>query len=79
MAPSLTFGNRSLAAHLARGALGIGALVASLRGYEVVGWPALLFLIVSLWALKGCPVCWTIGLFETIAAKVLRTADPEGL
>ena len=77
MARSMAFGNRSLSIHLARGGLGLGALFVALRGYDVVGWPALLLIGASVWALKGCPICWTIGLFETFAAKILRSADPD--
>ncbi len=67
----MTFGNRSLAVHLVRGAVGVAAL----RGYDTVGWPALLLLGVTLWAFKGCPICWTIGLAETVAFKVLAAED----
>jgi len=71
----MIFGSRSLVTHLGRGFLGMAALVAGLRGYDVLGWPSLLLLGVSLWALRGCPVCWMIGLFETIAFKVLGSAE----
>ena len=75
MTRAMAFGNQSLMVHLARGGLGLGALFLALKGYEIIGWPALLLIGVSIWALKGCPVCWTIGLFETIATKVFRMAD----
>lgn len=71
----MTFGNRSLAVHLARGVAGAIALALALRGYGTVGWPALLLVGVTLWAFKGCPICWTIGLVETLAFKVLATHD----
>lgn len=74
---TLVYGNRSLARHLARGAIGVTALALALRGYDLIGWPALLLLGVTIWMLKGCPICWTIGLFETIAAKVLASAEDE--
>jgi hypothetical protein len=32
-------------------------------------WPSLVLLPLSLYLLRGCPVCWTIGLFETIAMR----------
>ena len=73
----MIFGSRSLLTHLGRGFLGIAALAAGLRGYDIVGWPALLLLGVTLWALRGCPVCWTIGLFETIAYKVLESTEAK--
>ena len=71
----MIFGSSSLVTHLGRGILGMLALAAGLRGYDVVGWPSLLLLGVTLWALRGCPVCWTIGLFETIAFKVFGSVD----
>ena len=75
-ARTMAFGNRSLAAHVLRGVLGFGSLVLALKGYDIIGWPALLLMGIAVWALKGCPICWTIGLFETLAAKVLMSADP---
>ncbi len=74
-AGGMTFGNRSLVVHLVRGGIGAVALAAALRGYDVVGWPALLLIGVALWAFKGCPICWTMGLVETVAFKVLARAD----
>ena len=74
---AMAFGNRSLGLHLARGVVGVGALVLALRGYDVIGWPALLLVGVTLWMLKGCPVCWTIGLFETLAFKIFAAADDD--
>ena len=29
----------------------------------------------ALWMFKGCPVCWTVGLFETAAHAILRRAE----
>jgi len=71
----MAFGNRSLIVHLLRGTLGFGSLILALKGYDSVGWPALLLLGVTLWMLKGCPICWTIGLFETVANKILRRSE----
>lgn len=66
----MTYGNRSLRMHLVRGVVGVAALVAALRGYDLIGWPALILVGVTVWMLKGCPICWTIGLFESLAFKV---------
>ena len=73
----MTFGNRSLVVHLARGLIGVIALVVALRGYDAIGWPALLVAGVTIWAFKGCPMCWTVGLIETIAFSVLSRADVD--
>ena len=70
--PKLRFGNRSLAIHLLRGVLGLSALLGSLWGAVNLGWPALLLLPVGLWLLKGCPMCWTQVLFETLAWRAAR-------
>lgn len=75
-ARTMAFGNHSLTFHVLRGVLGFGSLVLALQGYDIVGWPALLLMGVAVWALKGCPICWTIGLFETLAAKVFMAVDP---
>ncbi len=64
------FASKGLAEHLARGAIGIGAFVCS--GVLATTHPvlSLLALPVALIALRGCPMCWTIGLVQTIVAKV---------
>ena len=73
----MIFGNRTLAVHLLRGAAGFAALYVALRFVGTSGWPSLLSAGVALWMLKGCPMCWTIGLFETLAQTVLRAADSK--
>jgi len=73
---TLTYGNRSLFHHVARGVVGFGSLYLAIVCYERIGWPAMGFFGLTLWMLKGCPVCWTIGLFETVAFKVLSRSDP---
>jgi len=71
----VTFGNKSILVHLLRGILGLGSLLIALKGYDLVGWPALLLLPVALWMLKGCPVCWSIGLVESVAFKFLQSTE----
>ena len=63
----MIFGNRSVVLHLARGVIGFGALAFMLTQS---GWWSVALLPVALLALKGCPVCWMIGLFETVAMRV---------
>ncbi|MER5728281.1 hypothetical protein ABT084_07950 [Streptomyces sp. NPDC002138] len=64
--------------HLARGALGFGALVGSLALLPVTGPWSLLLAPVGLVALRGCPMCWTIGLVETVSAGRLRRSCVSG-
>ena len=64
------FASKSLLEHLARGAVGIGALIAAITIAQTYhDWwatPASLGLgVVALVMVRGCPICWTIGLFET--------------
>lgn len=65
----MTFASRSVAEHLARGALGLGALAAAMVLEPSHPW-ALALLPLAFVALRGCPMCWTVGLIETVAAKV---------
>jgi hypothetical protein len=59
------FASRSLAEHIFRGAAGIVALWCALAIAETHPWGSLALGSVVLLAFRGCPVCWTIGLFET--------------
>lgn len=60
------FASRSLAGHLVRGGAGIALAVWSIRHQDdtVAAFAAA---IAALLAFRGCPVCWTIGLVETVA------------
>ena len=76
----MIFGSRSVGIHLLRGALGGAALWLSLRTVDTNLVPSLLLMPVALWMFKGCPVCWTVGMFESAAAWVHRRneqAAPE--
>lgn len=74
----MSFGNASIAIHLLRGLLGILALLLAAWSYKWLGLFSLLFLPIALWALKGCPVCWTIGLFETLISRKTGHETDEG-
>jgi hypothetical protein len=64
------FASRTLVEHLARGALGLGALALSVALGTEAPWLLALTLPVALLALRGCPMCWTVGLIETVVAKL---------
>ncbi|MEV7417740.1 hypothetical protein [Streptomyces sp. NPDC089919] len=72
------FASATLPRHLARGALGFGALAASLALLPVTGPVSLLLAPAGLVALRGCPMCWAIGLAETVSAGRLRRACVDG-
>ncbi|KOU22628.1 hypothetical protein ADK52_20390 [Streptomyces sp. WM6372] len=63
---------------MARGAVGFGALVGSLALLPLAGPASLLLAPVGLVALRGCPMCWAIGLAETVSAGRLRRSCTNG-
>ncbi|HYW74837.1 MAG TPA: hypothetical protein VE961_27675 [Pyrinomonadaceae bacterium] len=73
----MIFGNRTIPRHLLRGALGLTALYIAASTFHGTTWRALLFLALALILLKGCPMCWTLGLIETIAMAVHRRNEQK--
>ena len=69
------FASKTISGHLTRGALGLGALAASGSLAAEHPWLSLALIPAALLALRGCPLCWTVGLFQTVAAR-LRGAPP---
>ncbi|MDK0524692.1 hypothetical protein [Streptomyces sp. ML-6] len=72
------FASASVPRHLARGGLGFGALAGSVLLIPAVGPAALLLVPVGLLVLRGCPMCWTIGLLQTISKGRLRRSCVDG-
>jgi hypothetical protein len=73
------FASESLARHLARGAIGFSLIGAGLGLTALVGPVALVLAPAGLVALRGCPMCWTVGLIETITAgRLARGCSAEG-
>ncbi|MQM28222.1 hypothetical protein [Glycomyces albidus] len=72
------FASASLTRHLVRGVIGFGGLIGSLALLPVVGWASLLLLPVGVVALRGCPVCWAIGLAETVSRGRLQRDCEDG-
>jgi hypothetical protein len=63
------FGSKSLTVHLARGIIGIGALAIGVTQQVAHPWLMFASLPLALVALRGCPMCWTVGLVQTVVAK----------
>lgn len=63
------FASTSFIEHLVRGVIGMGALWAAVWIGTDASWAgvmgSLLLGLLSLAAFRGCPVCWTLGLFST--------------
>jgi len=64
------FASNALSEHLLRGAVGAGALVWAIRIGADLPLASLALGLVTLIALRGCPVCWTVGLVETASRSV---------
>jgi hypothetical protein len=67
--PDFVFGGKSLFGHLLRGLAGFGAAYWAFmhQGEPIL---AVLAVGVAFVLFRGCPVCWTVGLMETIAGKL---------
>jgi hypothetical protein len=61
----MSFASPSMKRHYVRGALGLLALVAAFVGAAVATPAALVLLIVTAVAWRGCPTCWAVGLMQT--------------
>jgi hypothetical protein len=64
--------------HLVRGAAGFGGLIGSFALMPALGPVSLLLLPLGVLALRGCPMCWTIGLMQTISRGRLRRSCEDG-
>jgi hypothetical protein len=73
-----SFASSSVPAHLLRGGLGFGLLIGSVVSLRAVGAAALLPAAAGLAVLRGCPMCWAIGLLETISRGRLERACDGG-
>lgn len=62
------FASASLAGHLVRGGIAIGLLIWAFRHQDQTAL-SLAAAIGALIAFRGCPVCWTVGLVETVIQK----------
>jgi hypothetical protein len=74
----MTFGSRSLAIHLLRGALGAAGIVATLYWHGAHPWLPFVLLPLVLLALRGCPTCWLVGLCETVASHANDRPPAQG-
>ncbi|MEV0650730.1 hypothetical protein AB0I28_36300 [Phytomonospora sp. NPDC050363] len=73
------FASSSLPRHLLRGVLGFGSLILSVALIPAFGPATLLLAPVGLLALRGCPMCWAIGLAQTLSRGRLRRSCEDGV
>ena len=58
-----------LARHLLRGVVAAGLIALALKTNHELPMLAVIAGIGAIIKLRGCPMCWTIGLFETLRGK----------
>lgn len=61
------FGSAFLVAHLMRGAAAAALLAWAIVHQTAHPWLSLGAGVAALVALRGCPMCWTVGLVETLS------------
>lgn len=74
----MTFASRTIIGHLARGVVGTSAAVAALALAPHHPWSLAFLLPITVLALRGCPMCWVVGLFQTIAARLISKPKAQG-
>jgi hypothetical protein len=63
------FGSAFLGAHLMRGAAAAALLAWAIVHQTAHPWLSLVAGVAALVALRGCPMCWTVGLVETLTKR----------
>lgn len=63
------FGSESIVGHLLRGAIGVLLIAWAIAHQNNVAW-SLAAAAAALIAFRGCPVCWLVGLMETLNKKI---------
>jgi hypothetical protein len=66
------FASESLPGHLIRGSVAVALLVWAVQHQGGLPTLSILAGIGALIAFRGCPVCWTVGLVETVTQKLRR-------
>ncbi len=72
------YASATLSRHLLRGAVGFGAVAAGFGLLPVFGPVVLPAVPVGLVVLRGCPLCWTVGLLRLLSRGRLRGACRDG-
>lgn len=73
------FASSSVTRHLVRGTVGFGSLIGAVLVFTTA-WPvSVLLLGLGALALRGCPMCWMIGLVQTISRGRLQRECEDGV
>ena len=71
------FASRRLTAHLARGLAAALFITGAIVFQQAHPWVSLAAGVTALVALRGCPVCWSIGLIETASIAMRKGGHPN--
>jgi hypothetical protein len=64
------FASRTVAAHMLRGVIAAGLIAWALMHQSSDPAFAVAAGVLAVVAMRGCPLCWTMGLLETIAERI---------
>ena len=64
------FASKTVVAHLMRGVIAATLVVWALVHQSTEPVFAIAAGVAAVVAMRGCPLCWTLGLFETIGDKI---------
>ena len=70
--------SRTVSGHLLRGVLGVGFLAIAIEYAPILGWWTLLPALAALVCFRGCPMCWTFGLIETVVSRKTGSVCADG-
>lgn len=71
------FASKTIVEHLARGLFGLLALATAVVVAADRPGLALTLVTVGLLSMRGCPLCWTIGLVQTAVQRLRGAAAPD--
>lgn len=74
--PSGLFATQTVTGHLLRGAVAFALLYFAIHHQQLHPAGSTLAGVLALVAMRGCPVCWTIGLVETLGQRLGLARSP---
>ena len=76
---SMPLASATVRRHLARGLVGLLALIGAIAGAAFAGPAALALLAVTVVAWRGCPTCWAVGLLQTCERARCAPVDAQSI
>lgn len=67
------FASQTLTGHLLRGTVALGLLYAAISQQHAYPEWAVVAGVLALVVMRGCPVCWTVALVETVMQRFSRS------